>query len=252
MIGRALAVRYGIDATPEELLLLSPIADRIPQIPNINVAHSDRPQAKCVTELESDSSHLRHKRIILLIRDVRDVLVSMYFQNKKRRKSKSRVPESYLTDVSTFVRCPIGSLDTFLRYYSIWAEQRHTFAQFVCVRYEDLHADPKHELRRVLGALAVDGVTEALLTDAVEFASFDNMRALETGSSVNRRMLQPRDASDSESFKTRRGKVGGFAEYLTEADIEYISHRASRELPAFYNYSFLPAQPCMRVAPDGR
>ena len=34
--------------------------------------------------------------------------------------------------------------------------------------------------------------------------------------------LTPADASDPESFKVRRGKIGGYADYLSEEDVAFM------------------------------
>jgi len=34
--------------------------------------------------------------------------------------------------------------------------------------------------------------------------------------------LQPADASDPESYKVRRGEIGGYRHYLSAADIAYL------------------------------
>jgi hypothetical protein len=245
MLGRALVTHHGLEATFDDILCLSPLVRHLPHLSTIRVTHYDRPHTKRSDELLRDYGRLRHKRIILLIRDVRDVLVSMYFQNKKRRNSRPAVPDACLTDLTTFVRSPIGSLDTFLEYYSIWAESRHIPRRFMFVRYEDLHRNPQHELCRVLSFLGVHEVATTTLDEAVRFSSFDNMRSLETCGTSSRAMLKPGATTDPESYKTRRGKVGGFVDYLSPVDVEHISQRAASSLPDLYGYRF---EPCSNVA----
>jgi len=48
--------------------------------------------------------------------------------------------------------------------------------------------------------------------------------------------LMPRDKNDPESFKTRRGKVGGYVDYLTPQDIEFLDAKMREGLPLCYGY----------------
>ena len=41
------------------------------------------------------------------------------------------------------------------------------------------------------------------------------MREIEATEAFGDKILAPRDVTDEESFKVRRGKVGGFSEYLS-------------------------------------
>ncbi|HEY3247587.1 MAG TPA: sulfotransferase domain-containing protein, partial [bacterium] len=126
--------------------------------------------------------------------------------------------------------------DTVLRYYAIWAANRDVVKDFLLVRYEDMRQDTRRELRRVLDFLGLPGVAEAVVAEAVEFASFENMRKMETEDRFQSRKLRAADAREAESFKTRRGKVGGYADYLAPDDVEYLNRRMAEILPDFYGY----------------
>ena len=49
--------------------------------------------------------------------------------------------------------------------------------------------------------------------------------------------MDPRDVRDPESFKVRRGKVGGYREYLSLEDQQYAAN-ALAELDSRFGYSF--------------
>lgn len=239
MMGRALALHAGIDVELNDMLALRPLAERIPGVVDIRVTHEGHPHQRHVEELkkEADKRNFRHKRVILLIRDVRDVMVSMYFQNT-RRTSDQRLSPELLEDLETFVRSGVGSLDSFLTFYRIWYEAREIPRRFLVVRYEDLHADSNTQLRRVLDCVGLTSVSDEVIDNAVEFARFENMRAMELAGASSRKMLVPGDANDPESYKTRKGVVGGFQEYLSPSLADYITERARKELPDFYGYSY--------------
>jgi hypothetical protein len=106
------------------------------------------------------------------------------------------------------------------------------------MRYEDMHADPYTHLRRAFDCVGVTGISDETIREAVEFARFENMRELELAGTGNRKMLTPGSPDDPESFKTRRGVVGGYRDYLSDELIDYINSRAAQELPQFYGYVF--------------
>jgi hypothetical protein len=92
----------------------------------------------------------------------------------------------------------------------------------------------------------------AALSRAVAISSFENMRLLEAGTKdaqgtelvadLNTEALRPKDASDPDSYKVRRGKVGGFADYLAAADIEYLDSVVAKLDPRYgYGGSHLRA-----------
>ena len=98
------------------------------------------------------------------------------------------------------------------------------------VRYEDLHARPDAELRRVLAFAGVDDVTPDVVADAVEFGSFDHMRQLEeTGRS---RRSCARWRGDHDTYKARRGTVGGHRDELTVEQIARLGAMPRRRVRA--------------------
>jgi len=54
--------------------------------------------------------------------------------------------------------------------------------------------------------------------EALEFSRFENMQKLEAAGAFDSKILHPGDVRDPESFKVRRGKVGGYREYLSAED----------------------------------
>jgi hypothetical protein len=107
---------------------------------------------------------------------------------------------------------------------------------FLLVRYEDLKHNPVGELRRVVDFLGFTEVEDALLYEAVEFASFENMRKMEAGGTFQSMMLNPADRSDPESYKTRKGKIGGYQDYLSSEESARLADKMKMELSDFYGY----------------
>ena len=224
LIGKALVDELSLDgANPMEL---SDLHRHSALVPRMRVTHDDDPQLKRPDEVERDKGRYAGKSVVFLVRNPRDVVISYYFQASKRRDRFAGTP-------SEFLRHPVGSLDTILTYYNVWADSRAVPARFCLVRYEDLHRDAAGQLERVLAALGRAPRRE-VLDAAVEYARFDNMRALEKKNAFGSARLRPGDQADPESFKTRKGKVGGYREYLTAGDIDWMNARIRERLSPTY------------------
>jgi hypothetical protein len=64
------------------------------------------------------------------------------------------------------------------------------------------------------------------------------MQKLEREDSLRSSMLRPGDVNDPNSYKTRRGVVEGFYDYLPEEDVDYLNEKLAREMDPFFGYSF--------------
>ncbi len=234
MIGKILALYLNeVNANP---LQPDEIARLHPEVPLIRFTHDDYPHLKSPKELKTIKSEYKGKKVIFLARDIRDVVVSYYFEVTRRSSLNPNYPVLDL-DLSAFLRHSIGSVDTIIRYYNIWAENRNLPREFLLVRYEDLQADTERELRRVLDFIGLVNLQDDLIHQAVEFARFENMRRMEESGVLDSFRLRPGDRYDPESFKARRGKVGGYVDYLSPSDIAYLNHKIKTQLSPFFGYS---------------
>ena len=156
----------------------------------------------------------------------------MNFEASKRRGR-------FTGTASEFLRHPVGGLDTLIAYLNVWADQREVPRTFAVARYEELHRDTPGELARVLKTLGHTPSPRALEL-AAEHARFDNMRKIEA-KGFARPELDRRDPGDAESNKARKGKVGGYREYLSAADVDYLNTRIRERLSPFYSYYLEPS-----------
>jgi hypothetical protein len=62
------------------------------------------------------------------------------------------------------------------------------------------------------------------------------MRALEMGDVLRSGRLRPRDPSDPESFKTRKGRVGGHRDYVGPAELAWMEAEIQTKLDPSYGY----------------
>ncbi len=227
LLSRALEIHYG--APEVDYLGGAFLGGNVPGAPRVRVTHDDDPHWKTARGLDRRKRRYRGKRVVLLVRDPRDVVVSMYFERSRRERA-------YSGTLSEFLHERRGSLDTILAYYDVWARSRGIPSELLVVRYEDLRRDTGRELERLLAFLGVRDVSEATVREAVRFASFESMREMESAGSLESGRLRPRDPNDPESFKTRRGKVGGFVDYLKPDEIEEVERKIRSELDPSFGY----------------
>lgn len=223
LVGKVLIDEFRLgDANAAQITAL---ADLRRGVPRLEVRHDDRPQLCRPEEVERDKGRFARKSVVLLVRDPRDAIISYYFEASKRRGR-------FEGTAGEFLRHPVGGLDTLITYYNVWAESRSVPRRFYRVSYELLHRDPVGELGRVMNAFGVSPA-RSVLEGAVEFSRFENMRKMET-KGFARPELDRRDPGDKESFKARKGKVGGYREYLSPADVEYLDARIAERLSPYY------------------
>jgi hypothetical protein len=169
-------------------------------------------------------------------------VVSSYFEMKNRAHLFGENPyeerkAEFDGSLPEFIHREQGGFRTIIRFYNIWAENRDQPQGFLSVRYEDIIANPRAELRRVINFLELPWITEETLAEAVEFASFENMRKMESEGKFQGGILRPADKTDPNSFKTRRGRIKGYLDYLPQEEIDYMNQQIREELSPFFGYA---------------
>ncbi|MEM1002372.1 MAG: sulfotransferase domain-containing protein [Bacteroidota bacterium] len=170
--------------------------------------------AKPWTELESDKSSYKDKKVIFLVREPKDLIVSFYFSTTRRK-------QIYEGSISEFIRSDEYGIKKIMTFYKNWCDNQNVPKDFFLLRYEDLHKDAETCLASVLKFIAAENIPKQVIKDAVDFGDFENMKQLERSGQYSWRLL-PANASDEQSYKVRQGKVGGYVDYLSKEDIEYI------------------------------
>jgi len=181
--------------------------------------------------------------VVLLVRDPRDTAVSQFFQWKHRMVSRKKVINDYplddATSVHDFIAGGNAGIPKIISFMNQWADAFDSMSKLLVVKYEDLRADTKGQLRRILEFIGEQPV-EADIEDAVTFASIDNMRRMETENAAKsgaHRSMKPGNADDPSSFKVRRGKVGGWRDYVTEEQANALDAQVRETLNPVYGYA---------------
>jgi len=239
MIGKAICEHYQLEEN-ESNLFINWSKKVHPEVPFIRVIHEDRPMLKLPEELRFTKETYDNKKIIFLVRDPRDVIVSSYFEMNKRAKLFGKNPYEKRSpffdgNIKEIIDQKQGGFDTIIQYYNIWAKNRHIPAGFLLVKYEDMRADPTQQLRRVIDFIGLPQIDSQTLAIAVEFASFDHMRDMEKQGKYSSGMLNPENISDKESYKTRRGKIQGYYDYFNDIEIAQLNQKML-SLDDFFGY----------------
>ena len=201
---------------PAEPITFLNIESRIPEIslhPNRVLRRFPRPRVLKSHECFDP----RYPRVIYVVRDPRDVLLSHYHFNIKNRN----IPEGYPLDdylrrfmVSEFVPHLGGWGDHVLS----WLALREGRTSFLLLRYEDLLADTGRELCRIgqfLKAFSLPDldVSEQAVARAAALSSFGRMRELERAQGQQWAMTKD---SRSDKLMVRAGIAGGWKTALSE------------------------------------
>jgi hypothetical protein len=209
--------RFGLEFT------LRPERYRDPRVPRLIFSHDlfehrtkgglwDRLRGKYLVPRRE----LSRAKIVLLVRDPRDCFVSLYLQ--LTRRDPHAPVELRRKSVSEMLRDRRFGVHAIVNTMNDWIEEFSGRNNFIVIRYEALRASPAEHFRDLLAVLGEAAPDMTMFHEALEFSRFENMQKLEAAGAFDSKILRPGDVRDPESFKVRRGKVGGYREYLSAED----------------------------------
>src|SRR5438876_2724880 len=169
---------------------------------------------------------LGRAKIILLVRDPRDCFVSLYLQITRR--DPNATVELKQRSVSEMLRDRRFGVRAIIKIMNHWLNEFAGRDNFILVRYESLRASPAEHFRSLLAVLGEAEPDTTIFQEALEFSRFENMQKLEAAGAFDSKILHPGDVRDPESFKVRRGKVGGYREYLSLEDQKYAASELAK------------------------
>jgi len=172
--------------------------------------------------------------VILLVRDPRDAFVSLHVQ--LTRRTKETPDELKRKSAGELLRDPAFGIASMVEIMNNWLAEWSGRAGFLLLRYETLRSNPAPGFRELLQFLGERPVQEKVFAQALEFSDFKHMKKLEGAGVFQSKILRAGDAHDPESFKVRRGQVGGYGAYLDAKDREYAAE-AIRKLDTRFGYN---------------
>jgi hypothetical protein len=183
------------------------------------------------------------KKVVLLVRDPRDVAVSQYFQWKFRmnpwKKRLNRYP-AHGADINEyqFAMDQNAGLPKIVDFFNLWASEAGKIDQLLVVRYEDMRKDTAQVLGQILNFIGTPATPEEA-QDVVNFSSMENMKKMEQKRTfwLSGSRMMPGDRNNPDSYKVRRGKVGGFSDYFDEDQVNSIEQLLQQTLQPVYGYT---------------
>jgi hypothetical protein len=155
------------------------------------------------------------KRLVLLVRDPRDVLVSYYYQKKEREQlpihSLVQFADSEIYGVERQGDFVLKCLN-FFKYHK---------QEKLCLAYERIHADTERQMLALLEFVFRDRINEKSFRFALEESRFDRMQAFEEDISLSgrtdlvfHRLGNSGWDGNRDALKVRKGKVRGYRDEM--------------------------------------
>jgi hypothetical protein len=225
MISRFYQVKHHL--SERHLMGFDNLYRKNPAIPRVFFTHDN--YIKDYTRNISSKADFYDKRVVLLIRDPRDVAVSQFFQWKYRMRARKKVLNQYPgqdadVPIYDFVMNPNAGLPKIIDYLNLWEREAPRMDNLLIVRYEDMRANPREILRKILDFMGTPSSDEEA-REAVEFASYENMKQLESKRVfwLSGGRMVPKDRNNPNSYKVRRAKVGGYTDYFDDEQVAKIN-----------------------------
>jgi len=176
------------------------------------------------------------KRVVLLVRHPLDAIVSFWMQRRHRVKG------GYDASLTHMLEDPVLGIEKFFRFYTLWDQNRSRPRGLMVIRYEDMRADPRAVFRELLGYLGIP-VDEAAFERAVTDSDFESMKQVELAGNAPRyrssgnSIFASGDINNADALHVRRGKVGGYRDYMSVDEARRFSELIAARLPSTFNYA---------------
>jgi len=176
-------------------------------------------------------------KVVLLVRDPRDVVVSYYYQKKFREPWMTKIgtikwAPAVKKSIDEFVADEIYGIRQIVAFFNLWADKIKTDKNFIVISYEDLRKNTYREMKKILHHFDIR-VKRKPLKKAIELSTFAAMRKVEAAS-----LNEANISIEDECYKARKGLVGSYKENLPDKTIDFINRYLSGCLdPVFERYS---------------
>jgi hypothetical protein len=169
-----------------------------------------------------------HIKIVMMVRDPRDQLVSRMFHIKRSQNHAWHRAMQNMTNDEALLLCIEGrkelpGMEIMIKLTQTWLE-KGTF--LLCVRYEDLLANSFTKFKEVLSYLEISAGDD--LIDAI--VRHNRFERLTVGRKVWRSGRKPGEEKSNSHF--RKGIVGDWKNYLTPEHIQKLKEVAGEQLIA--------------------
>lgn len=143
-------------------------------------------------------------RVIGLVRDPRDIMVSFYHYKKDRMRD-------FAGSFQEFLRHPDFGLMSWFEHYTSWRD-RWTLV----VRYEDMREDTYGEIRKILDSLGAGDLPEHDVRAAIRRSDIGNVRRMDEHSD--------RLEQNAQAVFARSGRTRQWTNYFSDEDLRHFSN----------------------------
>jgi len=186
-------------------------------IPDIHMKHFYRRYATPMYFKCHDFPRPSYKRVVYLLRDGRDALVS-HFHFKKALTGKT-------PNFMYLVKYRQSLAMKWHEHVEAWLSNPYG-AKMIVIRYEDLKIDPLEQLRRFCTFVGIDR-PDSFLRNVIMKASFESMREKET---IHGAWIEEFGIRLHDGFFARRGEVGSYLEEMPKDVLKVFLAEAGETL----------------------
>ena len=159
----------------------------------------------------------RYPRVIYIVRDPRDVVLSEYHYQRKTRNIDDRSPlEDYVRRFIAGETYPENG--SWGEHVTGWLSARDGDPRFLLLRYENMLSHPQDEVARIAAFLDISASPQRI-AEIVALSSVDRMRELEASQSDASSLMK---GSRNDVAFIRAAKSGGWRSDLPEPLVEKI------------------------------
>jgi hypothetical protein len=168
----------------------------------------------------------RRGKVIFLVRDPRDVVVSHFHQVTKRAKNPF-----VFDSISDFIKDETLGFNRIIHYYNLWHKNRNIPKEFLLIKYEHLLENGERELQKINEYLNLN-ISVSDIKKVYKNSSANKMRRKELANQLE----GFNDFGNSRNqLKVRNAKIGGYVKELSEEDISYCNVQMEK-LDSYFNY----------------
>ncbi|HKG74700.1 MAG TPA: sulfotransferase domain-containing protein [Aestuariivirgaceae bacterium] len=223
-----------------ELLIFDNFHAWSPELPRILFSHIGE-----LFESGEGPEILRGKPVFHLVRWPIDTAISRYFQAKGRTNAFKLGLNGLPADVGRvpifdFVTSPRHGVPYIVRRLNELAEYLESHPAALTIKYEEARKSPADALLRVIIHSGRSATPESV-ERAVDYASFSNLQQMEQAGVFKNDRLRARNSSNPDTYKVRRGKIGGYRDYLSAHQCAELESFIQANLTPSYGYASPPS-----------
>jgi hypothetical protein len=169
----------------------------------------------------------RYKKIVFVVRDPRDVLISFYYHQLKSMQIKDGYPIEKFAD--SFIKGSVGKFGSWQENVGSWIGARQDDPSFLIIKYENLIQNANKEVLKITNHFNIN-TNQTIIEKAVSKSSFENMKKTE-----KEKKFKGRGKFREDILFVRSGKPGDWKNVLPISISDTIEKEWGRLMKKF-NY----------------